>query len=151
MATQKQIAANRRNALKATGPRTETGKAASRFNALRHGLRAKSGILSAESLAELSRIRVDFLQSFQPRNPAQVRAVEQMACARWQLLNWQRAETRFFSESAPQDALTQARMMDAFSQRQARYQRAFTKAFAQFRRAAPSDPLPEPSPHLEVA
>jgi len=82
MATQKQIAANRRNALKATGPRTETGKAASRFNALRHGLRAKSGILSAESLAELSRIRVDFLQSFQPRNPAQVRAVEQMACAR---------------------------------------------------------------------
>ena len=38
MATEKQIAANRRNALKSTGPRTQEGKARSRGNALRHGL-----------------------------------------------------------------------------------------------------------------
>ena len=38
MASEKQIAANRRNALNSTGPRTGEGKARTRMNALRHGL-----------------------------------------------------------------------------------------------------------------
>ena len=38
MATEKQIAANRRNAARSTGPRTPLGKKRSSMNALRHGL-----------------------------------------------------------------------------------------------------------------
>jgi hypothetical protein len=42
MATDKQIAANRRNALQSTGPRTPLGKAQSRLNSIRHGLLSKA-------------------------------------------------------------------------------------------------------------
>ena len=41
MATPAQIIANRLNALKSTGPRSAEGKAASRFNALKHAASAK--------------------------------------------------------------------------------------------------------------
>src|SRR6516164_3193920 len=41
MASDKQIAANRRNSMRSTGPRTRSGKARSRANSLRHGLLSK--------------------------------------------------------------------------------------------------------------
>jgi hypothetical protein len=40
MASEKQIAANRRNAAKSTGPRTPDGKVRARMNSYRHGLSA---------------------------------------------------------------------------------------------------------------
>ncbi len=40
MTSEKRIAANRRNALRSTGPRTPDGKSRSRLNAVKHGLSA---------------------------------------------------------------------------------------------------------------
>src|SRR3954452_15419274 len=40
MATERQVAANRRNAARSTGPKTEKGKEKARGNALKHGGRA---------------------------------------------------------------------------------------------------------------
>ena len=54
MATEKQIQANRNNAKKSTGPRTEQGKAASSQNALKHGLLARDAVLPGEDPAELT-------------------------------------------------------------------------------------------------
>ena len=48
MTSYRQIEANRRNALKSTGPKTEAGKQASRRNAVRHGLTAETVIGSLE-------------------------------------------------------------------------------------------------------
>ena len=146
MATPKQIAANRRNSKKSTGPRTTRGKAYSRLNALRHGLRAKSGVLPPESLDELTRIRKLFLQSYYPQTPEQVRLVEQMACARWRLLYWLRAENRFFSEAVEISPFERLSAFDGFTRRQARYERAFLKAYREFERSCRDNRGPECRP-----
>ena len=48
MSTFRQIQANRRNALKSTGPKTLAGKEQSRCNAVRHGLTAETVIGALE-------------------------------------------------------------------------------------------------------
>jgi hypothetical protein len=48
MTSFRQIAANRRNARKSTGPITEEGKQRSRCNAVRHGLTAETVIGALE-------------------------------------------------------------------------------------------------------
>ena len=48
MATARQIAANRQNATRSTGPRTREGKETSRGNALKHGLSGKGVVLPDE-------------------------------------------------------------------------------------------------------
>ena len=55
MTTALKIAANRRNAKRSTGPRTEAGKAISRRNALTHGLTSAKLVLID---GELHRLRV---------------------------------------------------------------------------------------------
>ena len=57
MATEKQINANRQNARKSTGPKSPEGRAAVRGNALRHGLTAKSIVLSTEKETDFNEIR----------------------------------------------------------------------------------------------
>jgi hypothetical protein len=134
MATKKQIAANRRNALKATGPTTPRGKAVSRLNALRHGLRARV-TLPGENLDELRQIRDLFLRSYHPQTPDQVRLVEHMASAQWQFRYWQRVEAKLFGDGPGNDPLIRARTLDRISQRQARYERAFMQAYQQYKRS----------------
>ena len=48
MATEKQIAANRANAKRSTGPITEKGKQASSQNALRHGQLSNCAVLKTD-------------------------------------------------------------------------------------------------------
>jgi hypothetical protein len=52
MSSPAQILANRANAQESTGPRSAEGKAASRFNALKHGLDARSIVLPGEDPEE---------------------------------------------------------------------------------------------------
>ena len=65
-ATEAQVAANRRNALKSTGPRTVEGKEASRANAYQHGLTGPGTVLPEREAAEVQRRYVTFCAEARP-------------------------------------------------------------------------------------
>jgi len=73
MASERQIAANRRNAKKSTGPQTDGGKKRAGKNAFRHGLAARMTLSDAvaSQLEELSR-----------RIAGNTKSVIRLACAR---------------------------------------------------------------------
>ncbi|WP_435011478.1 hypothetical protein P12x_002790 [Tundrisphaera lichenicola] len=60
------VAANRRNALLSTGPKTPEGKARSRENAVKHGLTGEGVVLPAEEAVEVERLRRSFEAELQP-------------------------------------------------------------------------------------
>src|SRR5580765_2237263 len=100
MATLKQIEANRRNALRSTGPKTPAGKAAVRLNALRNGLWAKTVVLPGEKQEDFDQL-CDTLEShWQPQNPAEQAHVEQMATCYWQKIRLQVAENSILAQDA---------------------------------------------------
>ena len=84
MATEAQIRANRRNALRSTGPRTPEGKARSSRNHLVHGLTA-TGLLDHESPGLLTAIHEDFRRDFDPQTSVEEVLVERMALAYFRL------------------------------------------------------------------
>jgi hypothetical protein len=92
MASEAQIAANRLNARKSTGPRTPRGKAVMRRNPLRHGLSAATLVLFYESQAEFERFRQDLALDFEPVGAEECALVEQIAILRWRLRRASRAE-----------------------------------------------------------
>jgi hypothetical protein len=71
MATTAQMEANRRNAQKSTGPRTDEGKNRSRFNALDHGCRSRILVLPAETFGDHESELQAWRMSVKPRNPVQ--------------------------------------------------------------------------------
>jgi len=85
MSTQAQILANRRNALKSTGPKTQTGKAAVSKNALRHGLTAASDIIAAENPAEFELHRQNLLAELDPASPMESILAERLISLSWRL------------------------------------------------------------------
>ncbi|MFN7998692.1 MAG: hypothetical protein U0Q18_34030 [Bryobacteraceae bacterium] len=90
MATQKQIEANRRNAQKSTGPRTEEGKAKCKMNALRHGRRAETAVLPYENPEELAALKAALTSEWNPQTETERILLDQMVVSQWKL---QRNET----------------------------------------------------------
>jgi hypothetical protein len=105
MASPAQIAANRRNAMQSTGPRTEAGKAASRFNALRHGADARSAVIPGEDPAELEELAESYYAHFRPRRPEECFLVDTLVQSDWLRRRFLRLETEMtnhlLAESEP--------------------------------------------------
>lgn len=83
MATLKQIEANRLNAQKSAGPKTETGKAVTRLNAVRHGVLSSVAVAIGEDQELFDSWLAHLAEEFQPATPLEQALVEKIAVALW--------------------------------------------------------------------
>lgn len=92
MASEKQIAANRRNATKSTGPRTAKGKAVSANNALRHGVLSKSAVSSFEDAEEYQALLEQLVEDHKPVTVIECTFVERITNLLWREKRLARSE-----------------------------------------------------------
>ena len=97
MASKKQISANRANAKKSTGPRSEKGRVMSRLNALKHGLAAKDIVIFDENLADFEALKVDLFEDYQPTGRNEIELVSHIAGLFWRLRRVSRWEAALLS------------------------------------------------------
>ena len=83
MATPNQIAANKANAQKSTGPKTAEGKAASSLNRLSHGFASHATIIPGENPEEFRALVADLMAEHQPATDTEQILVERMALNQW--------------------------------------------------------------------
>ena len=85
MSSLRQIEANRRNALKSTGPTTDAGKRRSRRNALRHGLTAEAVIEVLENPKDYEAFEKSVIADFDAQTAVERELVLRLANLLWRL------------------------------------------------------------------
>ena len=97
MATEKQIAANRANAKKSSGPRTEAGKQRSRLNAVRHGLTGQVVVLPQEDIEAYNKFTADIIATFETANPLEAQLAHSYASYQWRINRAAAIENNMFT------------------------------------------------------
>lgn len=105
MATERQIAANRRNAQKSTGPRSEAGKEASSRNAVKHGILSNSVVASEEDQAQFDALLSQLVDDHLPETGTECALVERLAILFWRERRLAQAERWQLEDKDPQDQI----------------------------------------------
>jgi hypothetical protein len=92
MATRKQIEANKVNAKKSTGPKSQAGKHRSRLNSRKDGLTATLLVIGDEDPAEFEALRDELMAQYDPQTPSGCELVgdqgdneDEMSDAEWMI------------------------------------------------------------------
>jgi len=97
--TPKQAAASRANSQKSTGPRTTAGKAASRFNALKHGIYAVHQIMFDEKAEDLAELAAEYHEHHRPADADQRLLVDTLVHNEWRLRRMRRVEANLWNRA----------------------------------------------------
>lgn len=92
MASEKQIAANRRNALKSTGPRTSAGKARASQNAVAHGLLGRATLMQGDDRAAFESLREQLTDRLAPEGALEELLLDQIVASAWRLRRMNQVE-----------------------------------------------------------
>jgi hypothetical protein len=103
MASQKQIAANRKNAQASTGARTPEGKSKSRCNAIRDGLTGQITTLSPEDQPIFEQLKAEMLADLRPQNSLERKLANSIAWDTWRLDHLRAVETNVYALGREED------------------------------------------------
>ena len=107
MMSLQRLEANRRNALRSTGPRTEEGKQRSRLNAVRHGLTAETVVGNLEDAEDYKSFEAAIISDYDPETAVARELVLRLASLFWRLRRANAIEADLFEIQA--EALPQRR------------------------------------------
>jgi hypothetical protein len=96
----RQIEANRRNALRSTGPTTEDGKRRSRQNAIRHGLSAETVVEIVEDVDDYRGFEAAIIADYDARTAVERELVLRLASLLWRLRRATMIETELLGIQA---------------------------------------------------
>ena len=85
MVSQRQLEANRANAKRSTGPKSASGKARSRLNAVTHGLTSRQLVVGAEKPEDFDAFREALFADLEPSGALQCELVDEIARFQWRL------------------------------------------------------------------
>ena len=109
MTSFRRIEANRRNALRSTGPRSEEGKRSSRRNTYRHGLTAETVVSGVEVADDYAAFEAAVITDYDARNAVERELVLRLASLLWRLRRASAVETDLLAIQAEGLAERQAR------------------------------------------
>ena len=151
MSTAAQIDANRRNALKSTGPRTATGKAASSQNARKR----RELILPFEDPEDFRQLAAELRRDLAPQTPTEHLLVDSIISAAWRLRRARTLEAGLYYANLPagpdRDATLESALalrndnrtgssLESMSRHEARLERTFYRALHNLNRLR--NPIP---------
>jgi hypothetical protein len=163
MPTERQIAANQKNAQKCCGPKTPETKAISSMNALKTGIDCKSEVMRCESRKEYNELIAGFHARFLPATPEEQSFVDALIRHEWLSRRymcvetgiWERRFTDWNSRSLGQVFLRDSQEFSRAGQLFNAARRGFAATLKQLREAQnlrakepPVEilPIPEPEP-----
>lgn len=113
MTTERKRAANRRNALRSTGPRTPAGKARTARNPITHGLLSREVLLPGEDREEFEAFAASLRRDLEPEGTYEELLVDSMIKAVWKLRRLGRMEGDILSWKPAQNPIANIVIYDA--------------------------------------
>jgi hypothetical protein len=104
MTSEKQIDANRRNALLSTGPTSDAGRNRSRMNALRHGLTGQVTTMTDEDRAAHDEFSKALIKDLAPEGAMETQLAQRIATDSWRLNRASAIEDNLFALGQLQNA-----------------------------------------------
>ncbi len=135
MPTDKQIHANRENALHSTGPRTPEGKARSAANRTSHALTGRHAILPTESVEDFDNLLASLREEWDPQTETENQQVELIGHNWWRLLRIARLENDAFTRPLEtRQRLSYTDDIERISRYEVRVRRAYNQAIETLRK-----------------
>lgn len=100
----RKIEANRKNALKSTGPKTKFGKRMSSMNSLKHGFNANKFVVEGEKTPDFKGYFDNLLQILDPKNALEEEFAFQIILTGWKYRRYVSLESRILNQKTSEDS-----------------------------------------------